>query len=193
MIRLALALCAMVLPVAATAQLHGHSPYAGKETRGIKSLSEADLDDLRAGRGWGLALAAELNGVPGPAHLLELKKQIGLTPAQVTVLEALFAQMQAEAQAAGRRFLAAEAAIEAAFREGSLTPDHLRHLIGASAEARAQLRFVHLARHLETLPVLTSEQIARYNVLRGYGAGDPCKNVPAGHDPAMWRRHNNCK
>ena len=193
MIRLALALCAMVLPVGAAAQPHGHSPYAGKEAREIKSLSEADLDDLRAGRGWGLALAAELNGVPGPAHLLELKEQIGLTSAQVTVLEASFAQMQAEARAAGTRFIAAEAAIEAAFRERSLTPDRLRELIAASAAARAQLRFVHLARHLETLPVLTPEQIDRYNTLRGYGVGDPCRNVPAGHDPAMWRRHNNCK
>ena len=166
---------------------------AGSENREIKSLSEADLDDLRAGRGWGLALAAELNGVPGPAHLLELKEQIGLTPAQVTTLEALFARMKAEAQEAGRRFIAAEAAIEDAFRERSLTPEHLRHLIGAAAEARAQLRFVHLTRHLDTLPVLPPEQIARYNVLRGYRAGDPCSNVPAGHDPAMWRRHNNCR
>lgn len=193
MIRLVLAICAMVIPIGAAAQHHGHSPYAGRESREIKSLSEADLDDLRAGRGWGLALAAELNGVPGPAHLLELKEQIGLTPAQVTTLEALFARMKAEAQEAGRRFIAAEAAIEDAFRGRSLTPEHLRHLIGDAAEARAQLRFVHLTRHLDTLPVLTAEQIARYNDLRGYKAGDPCSNVPAGHDAEMWRRHNNCR
>jgi len=28
-------------------------------------------------------------------------------------------------------------------------------------------------------------------MLRGYG-GDPCANVPAGHNAEMWRRHNNC-
>ena len=195
MIRLALTLCVMTLPIGAAAQeVRGHSPYAGLEAREIKSLSEADLNDLRAGRGWGLALAAELNGVPGPAHLLELKEQIGLTPAQVTTLEAIFAEMQAEAQAAGKRFIAAEAMIEGAFREGGMTADHLRNLIDAAAEARAQLRFIHLMRHLETPSLLTSEQIARYNVLRGYySAGDPCTNVPEGHDPAMWRRHNNCR
>ena len=193
MIRCVIAVCALVLPVGAAAQGHSHFPYAGNETRAIKSLSDADLADLSAGRGWGFALAAELNGVLGPAHLLELKDQIGLTPTQVTTLEALFARMQAEAQAAGQRFIAAEAAIEQAFRTKDLTPEHLRHLITVAAEARAELRFVHLARHLDTLPVLTAGQIARYNVLRGYRADDPCLTVPEGHDPALWRRHNNCR
>ena len=48
------------------------SPYAGMQQRGIAALSESDLAALMAGEGWGLALPAELNGVPGPTHLLEL-------------------------------------------------------------------------------------------------------------------------
>jgi hypothetical protein len=192
MIRFALALCVLAFPLAASAQHQGHSPYAGLETREIKSLSEEDIADLRRGAGWGLALAAELNGVPGPAHLLELKEKIGLTPEQIRAIETIFAAMQTEAQAAGGRFIAAEAAIEAGFREGNLTPERLRALIDNATAARAELRFIHLSRHLETPPLLTSGQIARYNDLRGYGAGDPCANVPEGHDPAMWRRHNNC-
>ncbi len=100
--------------------------------------------------------------------------------------------MQAEALEAGDRFIEAEAAIEAAFRAGGLDPDRLRTLIDAAAEARADLRFVHLSRHLETLPLLTAEQVARYKALRGYGSDDPCEAVPEGHDPAKWRRHNGC-
>lgn len=192
MIRLALVLCALAIPFGAAAQDHGHSPYAGLEDREIKSLSRADLDDLREGRGWGLALPAELNGVPGPAHLLELKNELALDARQVASIEAVFAKMQAEARAAGDRFIAAEAAIEAAFRRGGPDRDTLRVLIDAAAEARAELRFVHLSRHLETLPLLTDRQIASYNALRGYGAPDPCDAVPDGHDPGMWRRHNNC-
>ncbi len=138
------------------------------------------------------ALAAELNGVPGPAHLLELRDETGLSPDQVSAIEAILADMQAEAQAAGDRFIAAEAAIEQAFGEGDLTPEALRALIDTAAAARADLRRVHLSRHLETPPLLTASQIARYNALRGYGATDPCDAVPAGHDPAMWRRHNGC-
>lgn len=40
-------------------------PYAGMQTREVKSLSAQDIMDLREGRGWGLALPAELNGRPG--------------------------------------------------------------------------------------------------------------------------------
>src|SRR5919107_1454461 len=39
--------------------------------RPVKSLSEQQVADLRAGRGMGLALPAELNGYPGPMHVLE--------------------------------------------------------------------------------------------------------------------------
>jgi Spy/CpxP family protein refolding chaperone/alpha-acetolactate decarboxylase len=183
----------LLLPVAATCEAAAHSPYAGLESRAIKSLSDANIDELRRGGGWGLALAAELNGKPGPAHLLELYEELGLSPAQVAAIETIFAAMQAEARAAGERFIAAEAAIEDAFRKDALDPDRLRALIDAAEEARAELRFIHLARHLKTPPLLTAEQIAHYAALRGYGAADPCAAVPQGHDPAMWRRHNACE
>jgi Spy/CpxP family protein refolding chaperone len=192
MIRIALVLCALVLPLAAAAQQHGHSLYAGLETREIKTLSETDLEELRRGAGWGLALAAELNGIPGPAHLLELQDELGLSADQMSAIEAIFEDMQAEAREAGVRFIDAEAAIEAAFREGDLDPERLRALIGAAAEARAELRFIHLSRHLETQPLLTAEQVARYNELRGYGVADPCAAVPEGHNSEMWSRHNAC-
>jgi hypothetical protein len=203
-----------VLPMVVSAQTHSHShgqtqtqtpsgadtklqttasPYAGLQNREIKSLSEADLVELRAGAGWGLALAAELNGVPGPAHLLELREQIDLTPEQVAAIEVIYAQMKAQAIVAGERLIAAEAAIEAGFREGNLSTDSLRELVAQSAAARAELRYVHLLRHLETPPLLSAQQISRYNTLRGYDTNnDPCAFVPEGHDPQMWRRHNNC-
>ena len=41
------------------------TPYAGMQSRPIKALSEQQVADLQAGRGMGLALAAELNGYPG--------------------------------------------------------------------------------------------------------------------------------
>jgi hypothetical protein len=190
---LIIAIFAAVVALPALAQHHGHTPYSGMERREIKTLSEADIADLRRGAGWGLALSAELNGVPGPAHLLELKDRLGLSPAQIASLEAIFLDMQTEARAAGETFIAAEAAIETAFRQGNLTEGRLRNLLAAAAEARANLRFIHLSRHLQTPGLLTADEIARYNELRGYSAADPCKNIPQGHDPAMWRRHNNCR
>ena len=180
----------------ALAQHAGHggaaSPYAGFESRPIKALSDADLEELRRGGGWGLALAAELNGMPGPAHLLELKDQIGLSPDQVAQVERLFAAMQANAVAAGARLIAAEEALEAAFRKGGVPEPELRALVDAAGQARSDLRFVHLSQHLATPPLLTAHQIAEYNRLRGYGA-NPCAAVPEGHNAAMWRKHNGCE
>ncbi|WP_188909178.1 hypothetical protein [Salinarimonas ramus] len=167
------------------------SPYAGFETREIKSLSETDIEELRSGGGWGLALPAELNGVPGPAHLLELRDQIPLSAEQVTAIEEIYETLLVEAAAAGERLIEAEAAIEDAFRTGGFDDATLRELIADAESARAELRYIHLSRHLSTPPLLSARQVARYNVLRGYGV-DPCSNVPEGHNAAMWRRHNNC-
>lgn len=188
-----LALLVAFAPAMAAAQHHpGHpTPYAGFETRDIKALSQSDLDELRRGGGWGLALAAELNGMPGPAHLLELREELGLSADQVVAIEAISAAMKADAIAAGERLIAAEAAIEAAFRFGDLDEPRLRALIAEAETARAELRFVHLLRHLSTPPLVSADQIARYRSLRGYGA-DPCTSVSEGHDPDMWRRHNGC-
>ena len=191
MIRSFLVLACMAFPCVAVAQHQEHSPYAGFQEREIKSFSEPDLEELRRGGGWGLALAAELNGVPGPAHLLELRDELGLTPDQVTSIEAVFAEMQLEARDAGERLIAAEAEIEAAFRSGEVDTDTLRSLIANAEAARSDLRFVHLSRHIETPPLLTQEQISAYSRLRGYQS-NPCENAPEGHDAEMWRRHNNC-
>jgi Spy/CpxP family protein refolding chaperone len=189
MIRSAALLFLLSMP--AVAQEHGHAPYAGLETREIKSLSGEDLEELQRGGGWGLALPAELNGMPGPAHLLELRDELGLSAEQVGQIETIFAEMKAEAQAAGLRFIEAERALDMAFQEGTLDESRLRALVTAAETARAELRFIHLSRHLSTPPLLTDAQIARYNQLRGY-ASDPCATVPEGHDAEMWRRHNNC-
>lgn len=63
-----LLLAASLLLTASAAGAESSHPYAGMERRPIKALSQQQIDDLRAGRGMGLALAAELNGYPGPSH-----------------------------------------------------------------------------------------------------------------------------
>ena len=169
----------------------GHSPYAGEQGREIASLSGEDLEELARGGGWGLARAAELNGVPGPAHLLELADEIELDAEQRQTIEAIRKAMQRDTIAAGERFVAAERALDQAFTDAVPDAETLARLVAEAGEARTALRLVHLGAHLQTAPLLSSEQIARYNMLRGY-AGDPCEAVPVGHNAAMWRRHNGC-
>jgi Spy/CpxP family protein refolding chaperone len=187
---LALALC---MPASTMAQ-HSHgsqTPYAGMQNRAIKSLSDKDINELQRGGGWGLALAAELNGMPGPAHLLELKDQIPLDSDQAAKTQALLDEMRKAAIPTGERLIAAEKALEAAFAAGSVGESSLRRLLADAESARTELRFVHLSQHYKTVQYLKPEQIKRYNILRGY-AEDPCKNIPAGHNPEMYKRHMGC-
>lgn len=177
---------------------HGHgaepaSPYAGQQQRPIKSLSADDITELRRGGGWGLAKAAELNGVPGPAHLLELKDEIPLTEDQVVAVTALFDRMKSRAVEQGERLIELERALEVLFRNGTATDTVLRQALDAIGQARAELRYIHLVTHLETPKILSPEQIAKYNRLRGYGTADPCASPPEGHDAEMWRKHHGCK
>lgn len=187
----------LVLPLATAAiatEAPPEGPYAGQEQRTIKSLSAKDIAELRRGGGWGLAKAAELNGMPGPTHLLELQDAIPLEAAQVAALEALFKAMQGDAILVGEELINLEAALDAQFRNGTVTEANLRDLLAQIAETRARLRYIHLATHLATPALLSEQQISRYNALRGYAeAGDACAGeAPAGHNPAMWRRHQGC-
>ena len=168
------------------------SEYAGERSREIKSLSESDIDELRNGSGWGLAKAAELNGIPGPAHILEMKKEIELSPEQNGQIEALFAQMRGQAIELGTVLIDLERELNNHFARNTINEELLRGLLGQISQVRGQLRFVHLSTHLKTPDILTAEQIARYNELRGYSSNDPCIKIPAGHDAEMWKKHNNC-
>ena len=184
----------MLLPLSANAASDDshRSEYAGEEHREIKSLSESDIAELRKGAGWGLALAAELNGVPGPVHLLEMKKEIALSPEQIGQIETLFEQMRGQAIELGTELIDLERELNNHFAQGTIDVERLRGLLGQIALVRSRLRFVHLSAHLKTPNILTTEQIALYNELRGYSSDDPCQNIPAGHDPEMWKKHNNC-
>ena len=88
MIKTALALTLFALPSVALAE--SQQPYAGLEQRPVKALSEQQVSDLRAGRGMGLALPAELNGYPGPSHVLENAEALALTADQRERTKALF-------------------------------------------------------------------------------------------------------
>jgi hypothetical protein len=169
----------------------GQTPYAGMQNRAIKSLSDNDINELQRGGGWGLALAAELNGMPGPSHLLELKDKIPLASDQVDKTQVLLNEMRKAAIPTGERLIAAEKALESAFASEKVDEPSLRRLIAESESARSELRFIHLSQHYKTVQFLKPEQIKRYNILRGY-ADDPCKNIPAGHNPEMYKRHMGC-
>jgi Spy/CpxP family protein refolding chaperone len=153
----------------ATAQhQHGHKPYAGQQQRAVKALSEQQVADLRAGRGMGLALAAELNGYPGPLHVIELADQLALSSALRQRMQELFDAMKAEAVPVGEALIAHESELDRAFAEQSISPDRLATLTTEIGKTQGSLRAIHLKYHLITAELLTPEQRRRCAELRGY-------------------------
>ena len=155
-------------PGVAQQHQHGHSPYAGLQQRGVKALSDQQLGDLRAGRGMGLALAAELNGYPGPLHVLELADRLQLSSYQAQRVHGLYDAMKKEAIAVGEKLIAGEVELDRQFAEGKITPVVLASLTAQIGERQGELRAVHLKYHLTTAELLTPDQKRRYGELRGY-------------------------
>jgi len=173
------------------------SPYVGQEKRGIKALSQKDVEGLLAGAGTpfgGMAKPAELNGYPGPRHVLDAYDagEFELTNEQHNKIKSLYEKMRLEAVELGNQIINIEKEIDDAFKEKTITNAFLQRKISESAKLYGQLRVVHLKYHLSMMDVLTPQQVEQYNMLRGYNSGDPCKNIPEGHDPEMWKLHNNC-
>lgn len=145
-------------------------PYAGEEARRIASLSEGDIAALLAGEGWGFAKAAELNGYPGPAHVLEHAEALRLDERQRERIDAIHAAMKARARDLGARYVAAEARLDDAFTGRAIDAATLAALTDEAAALRGELRHTHLAAHLETLPLLSRHQAMTYQRLRGYAS-----------------------
>jgi Spy/CpxP family protein refolding chaperone len=154
-----------------TTLVQAQQPYAGLEARSIKALSDQQIGDLRAGRGMGLALAAELNGYPGPMHVLELAESLGLSDQQRAKMQDLFAAMKAEVVPLGEKLIVQEADLDGQFANKTITPASLKASTDAIGATHAALRETHLKYHLSTVEVLTSAQVQRYTELRGYMTG----------------------
>jgi len=180
MTRMALLALLAIVAATATSSAQTASPYAGQEQRAIKALSEEQIRDLLEARGMGLAKAAELNSYPGPLHVLQLANQLGLSDAQRKATDSLYANMRERALSIGRQIIEAERTLDRAFANGAIEPATLQSQIRAIAILQGELRAVHLEAHLAQRSLLTPEQAAQYDVLRGYrGNATP-------HDP---RRH----
>jgi Spy/CpxP family protein refolding chaperone len=161
---------AVALAASTTLQAAAPSPYAEDTQRAIKALSAEDIQAYLAGKGQGLARAAELNGYPGPRHVLDLAAELALSREQRVRTQRLFDAMQADAQRLGRALVDAEAALDRHFANRSIDAASLAAALDRIGALQADLRGVHLQAHLAQVGILTPEQIARYDRVRGYAS-----------------------
>jgi Spy/CpxP family protein refolding chaperone len=146
---------------------HAPTPYAGQEKREIKSLSPAEAEGYIKGRGLGLAKAAELNGYPGPMHVLELASELELSSQQKAEAQRLRNTMH-QAARAGKLLVQREKELNESFASGRISESNLAIAVREIARLQGEVRLVHLRAHVKMKRVLTPEQVTRYNTLRGY-------------------------
>lgn len=171
-----LVLVALALVAQPGAGALAQSPYAGMQARPIKALSDQQLADLKAGRGMGLALPAELNGYPGPSHVLELADKLGLIEAQRNAVTSLFEAMKAETVPIGERLIVQETTLDLLFAGRTATLENVEAATSAISETQGKLRAAHLKYHLYTIALLQPDQLERYSQLRGYGGSTPLQH-----------------
>ena len=129
----------------------------------------------------GFSLPAELNGIPGPLHVLQLRDRLSLTPAQASDVGQIREEMTSAAQRLGASVIQAEAGLDHAFRNGTADETSIRAMTTRIGALNADLRAAHLMAHLKTRRLLTDVQLAAYNSARGYSAQESGGASPSGH------------
>ena len=180
-----LVLIMLFMTPALTVAQHGHSPYAGQETRAMKALSAEEIQALLSGQGMGLAKAAELNHHPGPRHVLDLATQLQLSEPQRAETQQIYDRMQQEAVRLGTLIVDKERELDHLFAAEAVEAQALQTLTQQIAQLQGDLRLTHLQAHVEMRRLLSAEQVDTYDALRGYTVS----TVPA-PDTAPHRRHH---
>lgn len=181
-----IAALALAAAGAAHAEAVVATPYAGQQQRAIKSLSDSDVAGLLAGHGAGLAKAAELNGYPGPVHVLELSKALHLSEGQADATRELMDRHKREASRLGAALVDAERHLDSLFAKREATPDAVDQAAARVGALQAQLRAEHLKTHIAQTALLDAHQVQRYASLRGYGDAPA---APASHRPTPHHSH----
>jgi len=149
------------------------TPYAGQQTRAIKALSNQEVADYMEGRGMGSSKAAELNHYPGPMHVLADSSRLELTDKQKTDTQSVFDAMSGVAKRSGAAIVAKEAELDALYASGQASPGAIKDLVTELARLQAEFRYAHLSAHLAMRTILTADQIAKYDEMRGYATASP--------------------
>jgi hypothetical protein len=150
------------------------SPYREQLASEIRGLTAKEIEDFREGRGMAFARAAELNGYPGPGHILDAVEagQFHLSSDQLIAVQQLFEGMSGEVQRLGAAILKEEQGLETAFCARTIDATDLREHVARIAALQGELRAVHLSTHLATRALLNNDQIEHYNQVRGYMGSD---------------------
>ena len=135
-------------------------PYVPRPTR-LEGLRVALIDNTRKN---------------AEAVLLELADKLNLSTVQRERIKQLFDSMKAEAVPIGAKLIEQETMLDRQFASRSITSDRLQAATAEIGATQAALRNAHLKYHLETVQILSGDQMRQYAMLRGYADNAPTQH-----------------
>jgi hypothetical protein len=128
-----------------------------------------DKDGLLNAEGMGQAKYAEMNGYPGPKHVLDLAVQLKLGEEQKASVQSFYNEMSLRAKEVAKQIIQIEQELNSAFAQGLVVEKSVRNDCEEIGRLRGKLRSIHLVAHMKTKEVLSATQIAMYKKLRSEG------------------------
>jgi uncharacterized protein (DUF305 family) len=144
------------------------SLYLDQLNSSVRGLSQEEIDGLLSGEGMDYARSAELNGYPGSRHVLDMAGELRLSSEQTASITAIFDDMNKQAVALGQEIVGAEDLLSQSFSNKTISGETLQEQLEHLTSLYSRLRQTHLQAHLAVTPLLNAEQLAHYQVLRGY-------------------------
>ena len=139
-----------------------------EEKSPIKSLNLTEYNAYKNGEERNFASPAELNNYPGPLTVLELEKELRLSPLQKSQLKTVVSTMQFKAVEMGGFILFQEKKLNELFASGKANEGSIIYYTNKIGLYQAELRNAHLQAHLKTRRILTPDQIKKYNRIKNY-------------------------
>ncbi|MEK9138637.1 MAG: hypothetical protein AAB393_16055 [Bacteroidota bacterium] len=125
-----------------------------------------DKESLENSEGAGMAAYADVNGYPGPKHILEMQDMLMLTEEQRKDIQSIFEAMKESARAKGDAIIQKERQLESLFRTEKATEAEVKKMSSEIGRLRGELRAIHMVAHIQAKQVLIKDQTALYNSLR---------------------------
>ena len=151
------------------ARAAAHAAEAAREGTGIPALSEAQAASYLDGKATWQASVAELNHYPSPRRVLELAEALELAEGQRRATTKLHEETRREAIRLGGELVALEQRLNRIFAWNQATADNIAKIVLDIGTLRTQFRLTHLVANIRQKPLLTEEQVRRYDELQGRG------------------------
>jgi hypothetical protein len=133
----------------------------------LKTLNDQQYDALISGKDIdGMSLAAELNHYPLPDKVIKLKREVNLSPIQVTKISALAKELQRKKLEMGLIIINNEKTIDSLFRTNRLDNGTLIFFANRYGLYQGELRNAILQACLATKYLLSQQQVNKFEALQ---------------------------